>query len=211
MKIYSTFFFAVAVFAVAGNSLATEIRERNFQFENSGIVYQNDPTFVVGNFEKEKKPAIPKLVLTMKQNPENEQIVVPAATPVKNQVEKNDPKEAYDSITQCFMNPIYFQFNKSVLTRTEQEKLFAYLGECKEKKTPLVVVGYTCNIGSIEQNKKIAENRAAYIAQVLLQNGFNVIESVGKPKSNFVTYDTKMQHLNRRVVIAKAEHQQETK
>lgn len=222
--------------ALASNSLATEIRERNFQFEDSTVIFENDPTFVVGNFEREKKPATPKLVLTVRQNSEDNNFVsqdqilameqlskkenfvpvepvqvqaiaptnIPAVAPLQVQA-----AEPYESITQCFTKPVYFNFNKSILTKEEQTKLFDELNECKEKKTPLVVVGYTCNIGTVEQNKKISEKRSAYIAKVLRQNGFNVVESVGKPKTNFVTEDPKMQQLNRRVVVAKVEPNQE--
>lgn len=208
--------------ALATNSLASEIRERDFQFEDSTVQFQNAPIFLVGNFEKEKKPTTPKLVLTVKQNSDDnvvasqEQSLSAAQFAKKENIDLVVPTqipatEAYESITQCFTKPIYFNFNKSALTKAEQKKLFAELNECKEKKTPLVVVGYTCNIGTIEQNKKISENRSAYIANVLRHDGFNVVESVGKPKSNFVTEDAKKQHLNRRVVIAKAESNKEGK
>lgn len=200
--------------ALATNSFATEIRERDFQTEDSTVQFQNAPTFLVGNFEKEQKPAIPKLVLIVKQNSGDNVIASPVQKNVPvapANIQVTEVTEAYESITQCFTKPIYFNFNKSVLTKAEQKKLFAEINECKEKKTPLVVVGYTCNLGTVEQNKKISDNRAVYVGMVLRQNGFNVVESVGKPKTDFVTEDSKKQHLNRRVVVAKVEHQKERK
>lgn len=135
--------------ALASNSFATEIRERDFQTEDSTVQVENAPTFLVGNFQKEKKPAIPKLVLTLRQNSDDnvdmrqDQNIVPV-TPIQI-----PPTEAYGGITQCFTRPVYFNFNKSVFTKADQKKLFAELNDCKEKKPPLVVVGYTCNIGTI--------------------------------------------------------------
>lgn len=231
MKISSAILLSGAMFVLATNSHATEIRERDFQFEDSTIQFQDAPTFLVGNFEteklsKEKKAVLPKLVLTVKQNPEIisselSQKNIPAEHPAQlemnhslEQVVKEgspESKEAYATITQCFNKPIYFSFNKTVLTKAERAKLYVYLNECKEKKTPLIVVGYTCNIGTEEQNKIIAEHRASYVANVLRQQGFNVVESVGKPKTDFVTDDQKKYYLNRRVVVAKIESHQEEK
>lgn len=76
-----------------------------------------------------------------------------------------------------------------------------------------MVVGYTCKIGTLSQNQIIADQRATYVANILRQNGFNVVESVGKPKTNFVTDDPnpKKQHLNCRVVVAKMETKIELK
>lgn len=210
MKIIPAVFFTCSIFTLVTNSSATEIRERNFKFDDSSVIYQNDPTFVIGNFEKEKKQARPKLVLTLKQKQEgniSEKIEINTPVTQAQKVDSYDSAKPYDAITQCFTKPIYFKFDSSVLTVSEQKKLSIYLDECLEKKTPLVVVGYTCNIGTEKQNQKVANLRADHIKNVLRKNGFNVVEAVGKPKTNFVTDDPKMQYLNRRVVIAKIAQQ----
>ena len=209
MQIFSTTIFLGTIFALASASSAAEIRTRDFQFENSGIIYQTEPTFVVGNFPKEKKVATPKLVLKLTQNI---QPIVNSNTPIEQAPQQDSQKEkCYQAISQCHIRPIYFRFKETVLTQAEQQKFVLEINHDKEKQTPLVVVGYTCKIGTLSQNQIIADQRATYVANILRQNGFNVVESVGKPKTNFVTEDPKKQHLNRRVVVAKMETKIEVK
>lgn len=47
-KLLLQFFLSGAVFILATNSHAAEIQERDFQFEDSILIFRNDLTFVVG-------------------------------------------------------------------------------------------------------------------------------------------------------------------
>jgi outer membrane protein OmpA-like peptidoglycan-associated protein len=80
---------------------------------------------------------------------------------------------------------VYFDLDSSKLKPAEIKKLNAfsiiYIGR------PVKVIGYTCPIGSMEHNKRLAWQRAETVASWLEQHGVKVVEKKGNPKCCYLS------------------------
>ncbi len=72
------------------------------------------------------------------------------------------------------VDPVYFDFDKSILRPEGQAALDAFvtkLGDCK--KYEVVVHGHTCSIGSNGYNQGLSERRAQEVVKYLVMKGVN--------------------------------------
>lgn len=99
----------------------------------------------------------------------------------------------------------HFQLDSAVFTPSEADTILSTLSEKKLKKTPLVVTGYTCSLGSNEHNQTLSLQRAKAVAVFLRKHGFTVATVQGKGSQNPVTNDPRLFRLNRRVTVGDAE------
>ncbi len=201
-------FLVAVIWAIAPSCFAAEIKEQLYHFDSDAVIFQDAPTFVVGNFPKKNPSLASKIAVRISATlplPESsptfamapEKKTVPTASVPMTKVETN-----IEEI--CFDHPVYFESGKIKLSPQEQTKFSLALIECHDQKTPLDVAGFTDQIGTLSQNKIVAKKRAEYIAIILKQYGFTLGKILGKAKTDFVTKDLHKQYLNRRVEIMKA-------
>lgn len=70
-----------------------------------------------------------------------------------------------------------------------------------KKSTPLVVTGFTCELGTDEINQNLSKQRAETVASLLRDNGYTVQAVKSKGAAEPVTTDPEQLYLNRRVEI----------
>jgi hypothetical protein len=72
------------------------------------------------------------------------------------------------------LNNIFFDFNKSTLRPTSYKALNSLLTMLKQYPTMVVEIsGHTDNVGSMEYNQKLSENRTNVVRDYLVRNGIN--------------------------------------
>ncbi len=87
------------------------------------------------------------------------------------------PKENRGCPVTCVqfdVNPVYFDFDKSVLRPEGKSALDAFmskLGDCKNYE--VVVNGHTCSIGSTRYNQALSERRAQEVVKYLITKGMS--------------------------------------
>ena len=74
---------------------------------------------------------------------------------------------------------VYFDLGSARLSQVAGNKLLIDLRKCCPA-SPLYLTGYTCSIGSENQNQKLSKNRAEAVAAMLRRNGFKVASVKGK-------------------------------
>jgi len=96
----------------------------------------------------------------------------------------------------------HFQLGSSVLTLAEKKSILEALSRGKiDRKTPLVITGYTCRLGADIHNQTLSRQRAETVARVLRTNGFQVATVQGKGSLDPITNDPSQLYRNRRVEI----------
>lgn len=72
------------------------------------------------------------------------------------------------------LSNIFFDFNKSTLRPTSYKALNSLLSMLKQYPTMVVEIsGHTDNVGSMDYNQKLSENRANVVRDYLVRNGIN--------------------------------------
>jgi outer membrane protein OmpA-like peptidoglycan-associated protein len=74
---------------------------------------------------------------------------------------------------------VYFDLGSARLSPDAGKQLLMDLRKCCAT-SPLYLTGYTCSIGSENQNLKLSRNRAEAVAVLLRRNGFKVASVKGK-------------------------------
>ncbi|MFZ2632616.1 MAG: OmpA family protein [Desulfosalsimonadaceae bacterium] len=95
---------------------------------------------------------------------------------------------------------VLFPINSSAMDVQEAQKLSHFIDELKHDPAgPVDVIGYTCRLGSLGYNKKLALNRAMTVADTLKKGGIRVGSITGKAGCCYIS-DTDPAR-NRRVEI----------
>ncbi len=95
---------------------------------------------------------------------------------------------------------VLFPVNSCVMDAHEAQKLSHFIDELKHDPAgPVDVTGYTCRLGSLEYNKKLALNRAMEVSDKLKKEDIRVGSITGKAGCCYIS-DTD-QARNRRVEI----------
>jgi len=74
---------------------------------------------------------------------------------------------------------VYFDLGSAKLSPDAGNNLLMDLRECCAA-CPLYLTGYTCSIGSENQNLKLSRSRAEAVATMLRRNGYQVAQAEGK-------------------------------
>ena len=94
---------------------------------------------------------------------------------------------------------VYFDLGSARLSPDAGKQLLMDLRKCCPA-SPLYLTGYTCSIGSENQNLKLSRNRAEAVAAMLRKNGFKVASVKGEGKGKGMMYGNTPES-NRRVEI----------
>lgn len=99
---------------------------------------------------------------------------------------------------------IYFEFDKSELTKEGKDKLDKVIETLSESKEYSVVVeGHTCNIGTDKYNMELSERRAESVVKYMLSKGINNAyvgsNYYGESQPAYPNNSVKNRELNRRV------------
>jgi len=101
----------------------------------------------------------------------------------------NDECGVVVSGTHTRLASVYFEFNKSTLTKEARKTLDELLATLKHKKIQAVVIaGYADAIGSDSYNKRLSEKRAHAVQHYLKAHGFHHagtdIRALGKSEAS---------------------------
>ena len=113
---------------------------------------------------------------------------------------KPDPAhEATDasiSTAHSLLGTIHFALNDSRIK--DPSELQKVILEVKKQSSPVILTGYTCDLGSQEVNDRLALKRAEAVRKELIPKGIQVEEVIGKGKC---CYASESREENRRVEI----------
>jgi outer membrane protein OmpA-like peptidoglycan-associated protein len=97
---------------------------------------------------------------------------------------------------------VHFELGSPLLSPAVAENmLFDLQQHGITSETPLVVVGYTCMLGTDKFNERLSIERAEAVADFLRDHGFVVAHVQGQGASNPITYNLQEFYKNRRVQI----------
>jgi outer membrane protein OmpA-like peptidoglycan-associated protein len=102
----------------------------------------------------------------------------------------------------------HFKLGSSALSTAEKESILQAISKRNniDRHTPLIITGYTCELGSDFHNQTLSVQRANAVARVLRANGFSVATVQGKGSMSPVTNDPSQLYRNRRVEISTNRH-----
>jgi outer membrane protein OmpA-like peptidoglycan-associated protein len=114
--------------------------------------------------------------------------------------------EGSTSITQlsesCQMLMIYFQKESSILSPEAAQEIIAKIRKNGVlPNTPLMITGYTCELGTDKLNQHLSQKRAKTVAEILQGHGYPTIKVKGKGAQNPITHIPQEFYKNRRVEI----------
>ena len=90
------------------------------------------------------------------------------------QVETIEDVNGLKAIKVTFANGILFQTNKSALSAAAKKELTQFAKEMSDlPDTDILVIGHTDNTGTAAVNEKLSGERAAAVANLLIQNGID--------------------------------------
>ncbi len=97
----------------------------------------------------------------------------------------------------------HFKLENFTLSSAEKKSILEALSKDKiDRRTPLVITGYTCRLGADFHNQTLSRQRAETVARVLRTNGFQVATVQGKGSLDPITNDPSQLYRNRRVEIS---------
>ena len=140
---------------------------------------------------EEKRPA--PLAIRFSDAP----AIIPTAQPVV--VPKKDLTESVDRT----LLTVNFSLNSARVEGGEREKLRGAIPSLR-KEAPISLSGYTCDLGSQEQNDKLAIRRAEAVRSELFRSGFpggDIAATTGKGRCCYADADPARRSLNRRVEV----------
>lgn len=171
---------------------AMSVEQKDYFFKMDVTRDISTSTFVIGEFNRAKQLRPPVAISVAEKNKmhlalRKGQAIVTGEKQIDN--------------VQTTIPPVLFDFSSSTLPEEAEEKMLPALGKKADKSTPLMVTGYTCDLGTQQINDVLALKRATVVADLLKFHGFRVVAVMGKGKQGYVTSDPEMRHLNRRVEI----------
>ena len=114
--------------------------------------------------------------------------------------------EGSTSITQLSesyeMLMIYFQKGSSSLSPEAAQEIIAKIKKNGAlPNTPLMITGYTCELGTDSFNQALSQKRAQTVAEILLSHGYSTTKVQGQGAQNPITRIPQEFYKNRRVEI----------
>ncbi len=102
----------------------------------------------------------------------------------------------------CQMLMIYFQKENSSLSPEVAREIVAKIRKNGVlPNTPLVITGYTCELGTDKLNQALSQKRAETVAEMLRGHGYSTIKVQGKGAQNPISSVPQEFYKNRRVEI----------
>ena len=193
IRIYSSVITALAAAIIPATGMAAmsvEQQEYIFKMEISRDI--STSTFVIGEFVKAEELRAPAEVPVAEKN----KMLLSLRTR-----ETDDSGEKRIRAAQSLVPPVLFELASSSLAERTEDELLAALEKRTDKNTPLQITGYTCDLGSQQINDDLALKRATVVAHLLNSHGFQVGAVLSKGKQDYVSSDSDLRHLNRRVEI----------
>jgi len=193
MRIYNSVISAVMLAMIpASGTAAVSVAEQNYVFEMDVTRDVAFRTFVIGELVKSKELRPPAEVPVAEKN----KMLLSLRTR-----ETDNSGEKRIRTAHSLVSPVLFELASSSLAERTEEELLAALEKKTDKKTPLQITGFTCDLGSQQVNDDLAMKRATTVAELLRAHGFRVGAVHGKGKQGYVSSDPAMRRLNRRVEI----------
>lgn len=114
--------------------------------------------------------------------------------------------EGSTSITKlsesCQMLMIYFQKESSRLSPEAEQEIIAKIRKNGVlPNTPMIITGYTCELGTDKRNQVLSQKRAQTVARILRSHGYSSVKVQGKGAQNPITHVPQEFYKNRRVEI----------
>ncbi|MGB3209291.1 MAG: OmpA family protein [Desulforhopalus sp.] len=104
--------------------------------------------------------------------------------------------------TSCRIPAAYFQLNSAILDTKETGIILAGIEKCRiTEHTPLVIRGFTCELGPDKFNQTLSLQRAKAVAGLLRNREFVIATVQGKGSQNPISFDQRELFKNRRVEI----------
>ena len=177
---------------------AEEIKQRSYGYSYDVAKSVNSEVFVVCSDCKDDKltkaPAAIKLAMRMS---EEEPLVKPIQNPVIQKQEEESSANKQSTKQSGLIGAVHFDFDRSLLVKSEQETLDQISGQIPPDKS-VDVTGYTCSIGTADYNKGLSYKRASSVASYLATKGVSIGRVEGKGKCCPVSENIK---INRRVEV----------
>ncbi|MEW6291014.1 MAG: OmpA family protein [Thermodesulfobacteriota bacterium] len=193
MRIFGSVISAMTMAMIpAAGMAAMSVAEQHYVFKMDITQDVSARTFVIGEFVKAKELRPPAAIPVAEKN----KMLLSLRTR-----ETDDAGEKQIRAAHALVSPVLFELASSSLAERTEEELLAALEKRTDKKTPLQITGYTCDLGSQQVNDDLAMKRATTVAELLRAHGFRVGAVHGKGKQGYVSSDPAMRHLNRRVEI----------
>ena len=106
-------------------------------------------------------------------------------------------------LSTCSKLPVvHFKFGSSVIAPAEGNIILAALKQLRvTPNTPLIITGYTCELGPDNYNRTLSLQRAKAVANLLRTHGLTVATVQGRGSENPITHDPQELYRNRRVEI----------
>ncbi len=102
----------------------------------------------------------------------------------------------------CQMLMIYFQKENSSLSPEVAREIVAKIRKNGVlPNTPLVITGYTCELGTDKLNQALSQKRARTVSEMLRGHGYSTIKVQGKGAQNPISSVPQEFYKNRRVEI----------
>ncbi|UIR58036.1 OmpA family protein [Sphingobacterium sp. SRCM116780] len=96
------------------------------------------------------------------------------AAEIARTVEGAEVTKAGEGIVVKFDSGILFDFNKSDLKSSARDNIKNLVTTLnKEQGTEILVIGHTDNVGSLDANQKVSENRAAAVRAYAVSQGLS--------------------------------------
>ena len=179
------------------SAVAEEIKQRSYGYSYDVAKSVNSDVFIVCSECKDDtltKVPVP-IKLAMRVSAEE-----PLAKPLQNHVTQKQEEASVNkqaTIQSGLIGAVHFDFDRSLLVKSEQEKLDQISGQIPADKS-VDVTGYTCSIGTDDYNKGLSYKRASSVASYLATKGVSIGKVEGKGKCCPVSDNNK---INRRVEV----------
>jgi len=129
--------------------------------------------------------------MTITQNAESETFIITEGSTSTTQLSES-----------CQMLMVYFQKESSSLSPEAAREMITKIQKNGVlPNTPLMITGYTCELGTDNLNQVLSQKRAETVAKILQEHGYSAIKVQGKGAQNSITSVPQELHKNRRVEI----------
>ncbi len=136
------------------------------------------------------------------QNIAFETFVISGSPPHQSINPNNSRTTLNPSSIACHLAMVHFQKNSSTLSPKDANTILSVLKKCKITQVmPLVITGYTCELGPDQFNQILSLRRARTVANLLRNHGFTVATVQGKGAQNPISRHPQELFKNRRVEL----------
>jgi len=221
MKKYLIACMLTAGFLMPGPELFSdeiEIVQKAYVYKSGVATYEKADVFVIAKkdvFHKIPKISFKKIEQSKSKDKVSHtdkpfSIEKPPPDITQKQTNKNIAFESVESIEQNLENPaitpqaftkitIYFKIDSAHISESEKNKLNPIFIHGKGKR--IETAGYTCPLGPLEWNQKLAQKRVDAVERLLTSKGIKVFNKKARGKCCYISLKENEYWKNRRVEI----------